>query len=367
MKKNLNGFNPNTPTNGIVIKNIPEEIRKKANEIINVLKEIEKDRLTDSFSNIDELIKFAFLVNNGLVGSGLYMKPKDMWIGCTNINSFPQDVKLENDMRITFDNQSYVFKELEGEKILSLSNNFLPSIYYDLFTFDPKENKFNFNNIGTNNPNNFLFANFISKAKDCIFPYLQVHKNSKCRTTVPLDIKNTFSFSCLFNNIFREYVENHQTINPDDISILMFIKDKFENVKIGLGYDKSYHLFFIKNKEKFDTKFILSEKAFYQICIKYLNGHVIVCVDDTEIYKTELPLITNKQLLFSVGEDLDFGNYANGSFVFGEINIFDIAITNEENLVLKNNPRNWNFKTNHGYSNFSIEEKLKIKGFISNK
>ncbi len=355
-------YNLSSPPDTIKVREIPSAIREKGEEIISYINNLENSRITNSFSDINELIKFLYLTNNSEIGSGIYIKDinNSYWLGIANIKEIPTDLELKNNIRITLNNNSYRLKEIDNQFIWSLDNEFKPFLYYDLF-----KNGNNIENDGIADSGYYLYLDGYERIND-ILPFIKSNNIFKCRVINSYNFNKSFSFSVLFNNISRTY-SNGNIIDKDTLSILMFIKDKFDIVRYGIAYDKDNHLFLINKDEKIDLDFIISENSYYQICLSYNNDVLSVFIDSNLIYSQEINIFNDKELFFSVCEDNDYGHYSNGSAIFGEINVFNIPITKEENLILKEHPRSWNINSYKDcYLDLTFEEKIKLKEFVKN-
>lgn len=105
-------YNLSSPPDTIKVREIPSAIREKGEEIISYINNLENSRITNSFSDINELIKFLYLTNNSEIGSGIYIKDinNSYWLGIANIKEIPTDLELKNNIRITLNNNSYRLK-----------------------------------------------------------------------------------------------------------------------------------------------------------------------------------------------------------------------------------------------------------------
>lgn len=353
-------YNQNYPLDTIKVSEIPQAIRIKADMIMEDINTLENDRVSNDLGTVDEKVKVVFL-NNSYVDSGLYIKLNDNWVGCGNI---PSNVfgLAETGQRITIDKQSYSFTDKDNVKIWSLSNNWNPVIFYDLFeTFGNNEE---LSNRGIFGPVPKLKISNITKNSNSLLPVISSTKTTNLRTTTAYEIKNSFTFSALFLNISREYSDTKEIIDVAFLSILMFFKDIFENVKCGLAYDHNNELYWIDQQKKTKINFTINPNTIYQMSIRMLNNEITILINDKEVYKTTNLLISNKQYLFSVCEDMNFGHYANASATVGEIQLFSEALTVEENSWNKNFPRTWDFRKTDNYLGLTLEEKLKLKEIL---
>lgn len=353
-------YDKNYPLDTIKVSEIPQAIREKANMIMEDINSLENDRVSNDLGTVDEKIKVVFL-NNSYVESGLYMKLNDSWIGCGNIpaNGFGL---AEDGQRITIDKQSYSFTDKENAKIWSLSNTWKPAIFYDLFeTFGTNEELLNRGIFGSI-PKLKIFN--VTKSFNSLLPVISTTKTTNLRTTTAYEVKNSFTFSALFSNISREYSDTKEIIDVTFLSVLMFFKDIFENVKCGLAYDHNNELYWIDQQKKTKINFTINPNTIYQMSIRMLNNEITILINDKEVYKTTNLLISNKQYLFSVCEDMNFGYYANASATVGEIQLFTEALTVEENSWNKNFPRTWDFRKVDNYLDLTLEERLKLKEIL---
>lgn len=355
-----NNYNPEYPLDNIKVREIPSVIRNKGEQIINYFKDIENSRVTNSFSNISELINFLFITNNIDLNSGIYIKNDNYWIGVSTIDELPTNIEKEKDLRLTINSNSYSLKNINENYVFALSNNINPFCYYDLFNLNG-----NITNDGFGGKNYGLFIENIERNQDLTIPLLKSNNISKTRIQSSFYFDNTFSFSVLFYGINRRY-ENGTIIDSDILSTLLFIKDKFNVVRLGLCYDKSNKLFLTNKDEKIDLNYILSDDSHYQIAFVHINSKLNIIINSELIFTYNINLLNDKELYFSICEDNDYGHYANASAHFGEINVFNIQITPEENLMLRDNPRRWNISSKKDtYLDLTFEEKLKLKEFVN--
>ena len=131
-----NNYNPEYPLDNIKVREIPSVIRNKGEQIINYFKDIENSRVTNSFSNISELINFLFITNNIDLNSGIYIKNDNYWIGVSTIDELPTNIEKEKDLRLTINSNSYSLKNINENYVFALSNNINPFCYYDLFNLN---------------------------------------------------------------------------------------------------------------------------------------------------------------------------------------------------------------------------------------
>lgn len=351
-------YNPASPTDNLKVKEVPGAIRKKGEELYNYIGDLESERVKNNFENINENLNVVYLLNNAEVNSGIYIKHEDQWLGINTIEKLPILNEIENGKRITIGKNSYQFKQINNHNIWTLSNSFKPLMYYDFF-----QNNAILKNEGILSEEFSLTLNGNQK-QDQKLPFVTSSKLFKCRTNVAHHFNNTFSFSCCFKNISRNFEDD--IINESNFATLMFLKDKFDVVRIGLVYDKDNHLFFSNRDKTTDLNFVLSENNFYQIAMVHINNKIKVYINSNQIFETEINVLSDKDFYFSVCEDNDYSHFSNGSATFGELNIFDIAITPEENNILKNQPRSWSHQFVPNYLDLTFEEKLKLKSLVKN-
>lgn len=356
----IENYDENYPLDTIKVSEMPSAIRTVAKNVINHIDALEQDRVSNDLTSVDEKIKIVFL-NNSYIPSGLYMKVDNNWIGCANIqNNYFGTTDIGK--RITIDKQSYTFSEKENTKIWSLSNKWEPVIFYDFFETSGMDEELINRGIFGSAPK-LKIANIIKKG-NLFLPCITTTKVSTLRTTTAYEVKNSFTFSALFSSISREYENTNEIIDISFLAVLMFFKDIFENVKCGLAYDHNHSLYWINQQEKIKINFTLNPNTIYQISIRMLNNEITILINDQEVYRTTNLLISNKQYLFSICEDMNFGYYANASATVGEIQLFSEALTVEENSWNKNFPRTWDFRKTENYLELTLEEKLRLKKIL---
>ena len=355
-------YNPDFPTNTTLVKDIPSAIRQKGTELYEYINELEGFRVSNSLAKINEQVKLTFIAGNAEIPNGIYIKIKDCWYGFNHVDLVSCEGKPTNNLRVTLNNKSYEYKEIGDANVWSLSPNFVPSQIYDFFEVDEEKQKKNQEliNIGTDGTGYKMEVSNVTKPYAKL-PYIRTSKTSHVRTQTPIKIKNRFSVCGLFSNITRRYDTNKEIIGLKEFSVIMFVRDKFDNIKMGIGYNKDNQLFFLNHAQAIPLKVNFDDHSSYQFAITYLNGTVKVLCDGNVIHKVENYPLDEKQLLFSAGDDYDFGSYPNGACTVGEFAIFDKQITPEENVHMKYHPRCYSFDAKDSYLSLTYDDLLKIK------
>lgn len=368
-----NVYNDESPINTIVLKDVPKAIRDKGKNILNVMAMIENSRTSNSIKDTVEKfpqMSHIFIRGNKDIPLGLYTKTNDednLWVGNNNFD-FITDTPGVNGIRKTINGKSFEFIEVEDIKVWSERPSFFPMFFFDL-----KKSKENSENVlthsGISDKNSVTMqVNDVLKYPilNYYLPYIITKKKSEIHTNVEIEIKNKFTFVTNFLKISREYMDGSQeVINNIVDSVLLHIKDRTSFVRISVTYDSENRISLHKDKTKHETDFYISENTSYQIALRYLNGNLTLFIDNQEIYKLEDYTISNKNLSFSICNDMYFGEFVNGSAVAGEVGIYSQHLTPEELLWIKNNPRSWNFSKTSTYLDLSIDEKIKLKELLN--
>ena len=365
MNKIDNIFNENTPVDLTKIKDYPKAVREKALELYNLIKEIENRKTSSNFTNplnILPTLQYLFLKGNPSIPSGLYLRNDKEWFGHSNYDYLPPtSLDSKKGERVSYNNKIYELY-LEGEnRIWSEKLKFYPKIFFDFFRI-----KENLNGILPNFGNQLdikLDYRNITHVEDEILPYIKTSKTSTIRTLAPYIIDKSFTLTSTFFNISRTY-ENQEVVNPSHVSIIYFIKDEFENVKLGIGLDKDNYLVVTNFTDITKTEFVVNPNTTFQVTVKFLDGRIIVMLDSHVVYEDILVTINGKQLYFSIGDDFGYGTFANSQLTFGELQVFKEYLSTPELFWNKENPRTWSFQKSNNYLDLTLEEKVKLKNFI---
>lgn len=359
-------FNPNTPTDLIKIKDYPKALREKALELYNLIKEIEKSKTSSSIVNALKLLpdlQSLFLKGNPNIPSGLYLRNQNEWYGHSNYEFLPPTTEnAKEGERVAYNNKIYELY-LEGDnRIWSEKLSFYPKIFYDFFKIKESRNGI-LENYGNNLDVKLDYRNITHLTSEFL-PYIKTAKNSNLRTLAPYHINKSFTLTGTFFNISRTYEANLEVISPSHIGIIYFIKDEFENVKIGVGIDKDNRLVVTNFNEIHNSEFYVLPNTTMQLSVRFLDGKLSVLVDGHIAYESTIITINSKQLYFSICDDFGYGAFANIQATVGEIEIFSEALSVPEITWNKENPRTWSFKKPNNYLELTLEEKAKLKEFI---
>ena len=357
-------YDKNYPSNQILIKDIPGSIRKKGEELVSFIKSIEENKSTSNIKYSLELFPFLnvlYVNENNEIPKGIYFKNNTYWVGYNDYEYLPSDITgIEVGTRLALNNQIFELRESDGVKVWSSFNSFQPILFYDLFEYN-NEPQISLHNRGLYSTDIAMNIENLNKTNPSL-PYCVFSENSKMYTTTSISCPYTFTFSALFDKINRTYSNNSQ-ISVSHNAILMFIKDEFNNVRIALTYDAMNHLsLFIKDKQ-YDLSFIISDNQKYQITLKYINNHIDIIIDNQLIKSFPIEL-QNKLLFFSIGNDMSYGKFANGSFIISEPSLYKEALSIKELIHSKNFPRTWNLTKRDSYLDLTLEEKLKLKAML---
>lgn len=359
-------FNPNTPSDLTKIKDYPKAVRDKAVELYNLIKYIEASKTSSSITETLELLptlQYLFLKGNPNIPSGLYLRNQNEWYGHSNYDFLPPtNENSKEGERVAYNGKIYELF-LEGEnKIWSEKLSFYPKMFYDFFKIKESRDGI-LENYGNDLDIKMEYRN-ISHLTSEFLPYIKTSKNSVLRTLTPYLIDKSFTLTGTFFNVSRTYEANLEVINPSHIGIIYFIKDEFENVKIGVGIDKDNRLVVTNFTDIYNTNFVLLPNTTVQISVKFLDGKLSVLIDGYLAYETNIVTINNKRLLFSICDDYNYGAFANTQATLGEIEIFKEALSIPEIIWNKESPRTWTFQKPNNYLELTIEEKVKLKEFL---
>ena len=148
-------------------------------------------------------------------------------------------------------------------------------------------------------------------------------------------------------------------------AVLLSINDEFQNIRIGLCYDKDNTLYYYDKETLHNLNVQLSTHLPYQISMKFFNNKLTIILNNEELEQKFDIDISDKNLYFGLASDMGYGRYSNGSFLVSEPEIFDIAISKKENLWLMDYPRTWSFLNTKSYINLTLDEQLKLKKNIN--
>lgn len=363
----MHNYDKNYPLDTTLVKDLPASIRKKGEELYNLITDIENNRNTSSIKTaIDSFpfMKELFVSGNTDIPRGLYFNHGDYWIGYSDYESLPTDVdSIEIGKRVTIDNNTFELRETEEIKAWVVSRSFQPVLFYDLFEYQGEE-VVNLNNRGLYKENIPLTINNMIKASEIfMFPYLIFTKASKMYTNKAFISPYSFTYTAMFDEISRTYY-NDEIMNESHYAALMYIRDEFSNINICLAYDKYNHLFFFNKDKKTDLNITLSENLKYQISFQYINEHLDIYLDNTFIKSFPI-ILKDKMLYFAIGHDMDYGRFCEGSFIVTEPTVYKEALSNKELLHIKNFPRTWNLSYKDSYLDLTLEEKIKLKELLN--
>ena len=356
-------YDSNFPPNTTLVKDFPNAVRKKGEELKTLIDRIESNRSSSSIANAKKVFDYNMIhiTENSKIPIGVYVNDKhnNVWIGCNDFTSLPSPDSLVIGARKTIYNKTYELMEVDGIKIWAQSFNLKPEIFFDFFEF------FKEDTILTNR--GFDFSNItlaINNAErlESLLPYITTKDQVKINTTSSYINKNTFTLTSTFKNIKRSF--GSDTIDINHKSIIYHIKDEFSNIHTGICYDKSNNLYYFIGEEVFPIGIFLSENKIYQITLQYINQRLNVIIDN-ELIKTFEINLDDLKLLFSIGNDNMYGRYACGSFEVADLTLFKEALTKEEIMWLYINPRNWTFYTQNSYLDLSLDEKIKLKKLLN--
>lgn len=356
-------YDANFPPNTILVKDFPNAVRKKGEQLKTLIDKIESNRTSSSIANAKKTFDYnmVFITENTEIPSGMYLNDtaNNRWIGCSDFSTLPTTDSLEIGTRITIYNKTYELKEIDGIKIWCQTFGLKPVLFFDFFEFISEDTVLT--NKGFGNSDITLTISNATR-QEALLPYVTTKKQVRINTNMSYINEKTFTLTATFKNIKRSFDEDVIDINHK--SIIYHIKDEFSNVNIGICYDKGNNLFYFIGEEVFPIGIFLSENKIYQITLQYINQKINLFIDN-ELIKTFEINLDNLKLFFAVGNDNMYGRYANGSFDIADLTLFKEAITKEEIMWLYVNPRNWTFYTHNSYLDLSLEEKIKLKKLLN--
>lgn len=360
----MNNYNKNYPLNSTLLKDYMEAVRNKGEQLYSLITDIENNRNTSSIKTTIDLYPFMkelFIAGNSDIPRGLYFNHDNYWIGYNDYESLPTDVEnIELGTRVTIDTQTFELRETEGVKTWCHLHSFKPILFYDMFEYNNEESTI-IDNRGIFDNNIQLVINNCNKINDWL-PYITFTKKSKIYTKQALNCPYSFTFSAMFDNITRRY-SDEETMNVNHYATLMYIKDEFENINICLAYDKMNHLFLFNKDKQDDVQITLSENVKYQISLQYINEHLDIYIDNIKVKSIPI-ILKNKMIYFSIGHDMDYGKFCEGSFIVSEPSVYKEALSSKEIMHSKNFPRTWNLGYKDSYLDLTIDEKINLKEIL---
>ena len=295
--------------------------------------------------------------------SGLYSKAlSNGWVGYGNYDHLP-NVFNESDLgkRVTINNKSYELMKDDDDYVWCEKSIFIPSIFYDFYELEDNSDIVLANN-GNSNSDTSLNVSNIALYEDTLFPFICTTVSSTVRTNSPVSFGDKFTFSALFLEVSRLYQNDpEKMIQADHFAVLMHIKDEFANTNVGICYDSDLNLYFFDGLERIDLNYNLIEKNSYQISLRVNGSFIDVLIDEEEVASVSNESVKDKNLFFSICNDMGYGQYANGAATFGEIQIFKELLSTKENSILKKYPRTWNFFQGITFLDLNLEELMGLK------
>lgn len=356
----------NYPLDTIAIKDLPLAIRTKGANIVEYIKNIEEYRSNNLFKTSLDLFpdyKFLFIHSNSSVPAGLYFKTPDSWIGYSNYSFIPQTtIDIPEGTRVTYGYQTYELKLEGNNKIWTNQVNFTPVLFFDFF--ETNDANIQLRNKGFKTSDiELILLDFKKETKE-IVPFVVADKFTSIKTNKTYLSGKCLTYSALFKNIGRLY-SNDEAIAENSKAALLSINDEFQNIRIGLCYDKQNKLYFYNKENVTDLNFTLSSHLPYQLSLRFFENKLTILVNNNELENKFDIDISDKKLFFGLCSDMSYGRYSNAACLVSEPQVFDIALSPKENLWLMENPRTWNFLNSKSYINLTLNEQLKLKKNIN--
>lgn len=373
MKKSnipIKNYNAESPSDTTLIKDLPKAIRDKFNEIVNILLLLEESKVSSSLSeslSYFPFVKSIFVQGNGKIPDALYTKRGESWVGTGNYNYLPvADEATPEGKRVTIHNKTYQLMISDEIKIWAEQPEISPELFFDFFEVGTDSTTKEIDNQGAGDKNVKFVVSNIRRYKENFVPYICSSKNSESKTTNPLQIGDTFTFTTTFNKIAREYPDGSEdVVLPDHNAVLLYVRDEYENVKIGLCYDQNNQLNYFNKTLLTPLNVFVNENDAYQLSIR-LHGNKIACyLNDKKIFETEDDIVKNKRLYFSICSDMFYGQYANGAAIFGEPLVVLNALNDKEIKLLFEKPRSFSFQNiSDTYLELNLNDKIILKSFV---
>ncbi|MGL6132192.1 MAG: hypothetical protein ACRCZ9_11335 [Fusobacteriaceae bacterium] len=366
-------YNPDTPTDLTVIKDIPKSIRDKSKEVVDLMLMLEESKVTTSIQETLEFFPFVktmFVQGNGQIPDAFYTKKDNVWVGYGNYNYLPTiDEYSKSGTRITIHGKTFELVFDSEIKIWVEQPEVTPELFYDFFETPTNSSAVVLQNNGAGSSNIQLALSNYKKDSRYFAPYVASGSSSRCETNSPLNIKDKFTFTTMFNSISREYMNGTEAVvDPTHHSVLLYVRDEFENVKIGICYDKDNNLYYFDKTIKTPTGKTLPVENAVQLSIQLHEDTVKVVMDNKVVFTTENHTIKNKKILFSVCSDMLYGQYANGAAIFGDPMISLSVLSEHELGLLFDKPRSFYYNSQFNtYLDLTVNDKLNLKQFMESK
>ncbi|MGL4643323.1 MAG: hypothetical protein ACRCVH_03335 [Vagococcus fluvialis] len=366
-------FNPETPTDLTVIKNLPKAIRDKAVELVNLMTNLEESKVTSSIQETlgyFPFIKSVFVQGNGNIPDALYVKKGDSWVGYGNYNYLPIiDENSKEGERITIHGKTYELSFSDSIKVWVEKPEITPVLFHDFFELPTSYVNATLNNQGIGDRNIGMYIEGGKRDERHFVPFLITSNNSRCATNAVLSVSERFTFTATFNSIGREYFDGTENFVPQSSkAVLLYVRDAYENVKIGLCYDENNNLHYFDKETVTSINKGINPNESTQFSIQLHGNTIKVLMNDLLIFTTENTIVKNKDLYFSLCNDMSYGKYANGACIVGDPIVFLDVLSNKELGLLYNKPRTFYYNSHYDtYLDLSVNDKISLKQFMESK
>ncbi|MGL5713979.1 MAG: hypothetical protein ACRCX2_13240 [Paraclostridium sp.] len=373
IKLPITRYNPDEPSDLTVIKDIPKSIRNKASELINILLTLEESKVSTSIKETISAFPFVknlFVQGNGLIPDAMYCKKDNVWVGYGNYNYLPTvNEHSKNGERITIHGKTFELVIDEELKIWVEKPEVTPELFYDFFETSATSTPVTLQNCGIGSSNIKMTVSNYKRDSRYFVPYIASTASSRCETNAPLLIKDRLTFTTVFNTISREYQDETETvIDPNHNSVLMYIRDEFENVKVGLCYNKDNMLYYFNKTLLTPINKSLPTDSATQLTMQLHENTVKVFMNNTLVFSTEDGTIKDKKILFSICSDMYYGQYANGAATFGDPIVFLDVLSDKELRMLFDKPRSFYYNSQYQtYLDLNVNDKVNLKSFLEEK
>lgn len=374
-------YDPNYPSNSTLIKDIPNAIRTKGEQLLGTIDNIEKARTNVNVSSaIAEFphLKTVFVDGSTDIPSGMYIKQLNTWIGYDNYDRMPGSIDLlEVNQRVTIDDKTFEIIDDNGTRLMAEKNSFLPEVVFDFHELGPNTTNINLKNRGLFSQSIILLnVQNADRYQNLFYPYLATKQGTILTTKVtdsnPYNLSNRFTISATFKKISRTYQDGSNImLDTSKFSSLLRVFDDVGTYNVALIYDANNNLFLDLNGVVVNLEYLISEDMYYQFSIKVLNDNIYILANGQEIYKnTTLDFsLDSKNAFFSFATAYAQSSIAvgalTGAVVLTDPAVFREAITIEENICLKDRPRNYSLKEPKlNYLSLTIEEQKFIKDWV---
>ncbi|MGL6130294.1 MAG: hypothetical protein ACRCZ9_01600, partial [Fusobacteriaceae bacterium] len=176
-------YNPDTPTDLTVIKDIPKSIRDKSKEVVDLMLMLEESKVTTSIQETLEFFPFVkamFVQGNGQIPDAFYTKKDNVWVGYGNYNYLPTiDENSKAGTRITIHGKTFELVFDSEIKIWVEQPEVTPELFYDFFETPTNSSAVVLQNNGAGSSNIQLTLSNYKKDSRYFAPYIASGSSSR--------------------------------------------------------------------------------------------------------------------------------------------------------------------------------------------